>query len=234
VVERLGDVLKRLAIDAEIVAAGTEPPPEEPGPACPRCRDAGYMRADVPVGHPDFGKLYLCECRRQQVLEERKRRLERYSNLGPLARLTFNTLLPDGLGVDPRRLFARALAAAHQFAEQPKGWLVLIGPPGCGKTHLAAAIANARLAAGEPVFFAFVPDLLDHLRSTFHPESEVRYDELFETVRQAPLLVLDDLGTHSSTAWAQGPGKADAVDQSSLQSSAADGHYHQPAVGADG
>ena len=29
------------------------------------------------------------------------------------------------------------------------------------------------------------------------------YDELFEEVRQAPLLILDDLGTQSATPWAR-------------------------------
>ena len=48
-----------------------------------------------------------------------------------------------------------------------------------------------------------VPDLLDHLRSTFGPSSNVTYDELFEEVRSAPLLVLDDLGTQSATSWAR-------------------------------
>jgi DNA replication protein DnaC len=48
-----------------------------------------------------------------------------------------------------------------------------------------------------------VPDLLDHLRATFGPQSETTYDELFEQLRTAPLLVLDDLGAHSSTPWAQ-------------------------------
>ena len=48
-----------------------------------------------------------------------------------------------------------------------------------------------------------MPDLLDHLRATFAPGSDVSYDELFETVAIAPLLVLDDLGTQSSTQWAQ-------------------------------
>jgi DNA replication protein DnaC len=48
-----------------------------------------------------------------------------------------------------------------------------------------------------------VPDLLDHLRSAYAPDSEAGYDELFEGVRQAPLLILDDLGTQTSTQWAQ-------------------------------
>jgi len=80
---------------------------------------------------------------------------------------------------------------------------VLIGPSGCGKTHLAAAIANRCLRQGISVFFVVVADLLDHLRATFSPGSEVTYDELFDRVRNAPLLVLDDLGTYSSTPWAE-------------------------------
>jgi DNA replication protein DnaC len=47
------------------------------------------------------------------------------------------------------------------------------------------------------------PDLLDHLRSTFSPASEVDYDELFDQVRNSPLLILDDLGAESPTTWAQ-------------------------------
>ena len=83
------------------------------------------------------------------------------------------------------------------------GWLTLQGANGCGKTHLAAAIANRALANGSSVFFAVVPDLLDHLRASFAPGSEVGYDELFETVRNVDLLVLDDLGAQATTQWAQ-------------------------------
>jgi DNA replication protein DnaC len=44
---------------------------------------------------------------------------------------------------------------------------------------------------------------LDHLRATFSPSSQVRFDQRFEEVRRAPLLVLDDLGTESASPWAQ-------------------------------
>ena len=77
------------------------------------------------------------------------------------------------------------------------------GPAGSGKTHLAAAIVNEVLGRGQNAFFVFVPDLLDHLRSTFATVSEIPYDQLVEQVRNAPLLVLDDLGGHSGTPWAQ-------------------------------
>lgn len=163
---------------------------------------------DVPVGHPDFGKALLCQCRLQEEAEDRLTRLQRLSNLGPLARLTFDTFLPTGRpGQSADQLIqdrARyALVIARAFAESPRGWLVLTGASGCGKTHLAAAVANQSMANGQPVFFITVPDLLDHLRLTFHPQSDISYDELFEHIRNVPVLVLDDLGAQSSTPWAQ-------------------------------
>jgi DNA replication protein DnaC len=53
------------------------------------------------------------------------------------------------------------------------------------------------------VVFKEVPELLDHLRATYRPDSPVTYDQLFEAVRSAPLLILDDLGTESATEWAR-------------------------------
>ncbi len=123
--------------------------------------------------------------------------------MGSLSRFTFDSLLPQGRSAEPKNQpkFRLALEAAKTFAAEPKGWLVLVGPAGSGKTHLAAAIANERIKNGYPAFFQSIPDLLDHLRSAFSPDSEIAYDELFERVRNAPLLILDDLGAQTSTPW---------------------------------
>ena len=98
----------------------------------------------------------------------------------------------------------RALQQAVAFAEEPKDWLVFNSVAyGNGKTHLAAALANHVANSGEPVLFVVVPDLLDYLRASFSPNSQSRLDKRFDEVKGAPLLVLDDLGTESATAWAR-------------------------------
>ncbi|HUV52638.1 MAG TPA: ATP-binding protein [Dehalococcoidia bacterium] len=207
--ESLGDILKRnLTLKSTSGDTATSSKnkniEEAKKDECPLCKGRGWLCFDVPFGHPDFDKLVPCQCTQREFDKERLSRLEHYSNLGPLTRFTFDNLLPRGRSSDPQNheRFAQSHEVAKGFAENPKGWLVLSGPSGCGKTHLAAAIANYRLQIGHPVFFVTVPDLLDHLRTTFSPSSDVTYDELFERVRSAPLLLLDDLGRQSSTPWA--------------------------------
>jgi DNA replication protein DnaC len=164
----------------------------------------GYVRRDVPVGHPDFGKLFPCTCRSEEISRRRSTALRRMSNLDTLERFTFDAFEPEGHGLSPDRQanLQRAYERAREYAQKPEGWFLLRGGYGCGKTHLAAAIANAALERGLSVLFVTVPDLLDHLRGAFAPLSDQSYDERFEQVRSAPLLILDDLGTEYGTPWA--------------------------------
>jgi len=105
--------------------------------------------------------------------------------------------LPDAVA----RKLQQAYTIARNFAARPEGWLVLAGETGCGKTHLAAAIAHQQRDAGRPYTFVAVPDLLDRLRGV-GVGGRMR-DEYLDRVRTSGFLVLDDLGVHSDTAWAQ-------------------------------
>ncbi len=128
------------------------------------------------------------------------------SSLGLHADQTFGTFsLRKGerLLAEHVKSLEGAFQAAREFAENPAGWLVLTGDYGCGKTHLAAAVANYQASQGHPTLFVVLPDLLDHLRATFNPASSVTYDRRFEELRAARLLILDDLGTQSTTPWAR-------------------------------
>jgi DNA replication protein DnaC len=128
------------------------------------------------------------------------------SSLDLLAGKTFATFTDrrdEGLSQDETRSLEKAIKAAHDYAAKPRGWILFTGTYGCGKTHLAAAIANYRADLGDPPLFVMTPDLLDHLRSAFNPSSGTTYDRRFDEIRTAPLLVLDDLGAQSTTAWAK-------------------------------
>ena len=167
------------------------------GVVCATCEDFGFVRdADARFGDLNFGQLLKCpDCETAAM-----RRLEALRPLsgivGDLSHYTFeNFEQVTGASV--------AYREAEAWAKDPKGWLVLCGNFGNGKSHLAAAANNYLESRLKPVLFVVVPDLLDHLRATFAPGSPVEYDSLFETVKAVAILVLDDLAAENPTAWAQ-------------------------------
>jgi DNA replication protein DnaC len=166
---------------------------------CQICNDRGYLRYDVPVGHPSFGQVYACECRKLEMAHDRIDKLRRISNLSAFSGSSFEDFNADVPGTQA------AKEAAMDFALDPTHrWLVLSGPVGVGKTHLGVAIAQFAIEQHMMnAYFAAVPDLMDHLRSAFAPGATEGYDERFEEIRNAQLLVLDDLGTENATPWAQ-------------------------------
>jgi DNA replication protein DnaC len=177
-------------------------------PNCPHCHGAGYVRYNVPLGDPRFGRLEPCTCRAAEIAQAARSRLFEMSHLDRLSHLTFENFNPKGNKkakfMTPQDVHSLETAkeAAENFARHPQGWLLLEGGYGCGKTHLAAAIANYAVSMGTPTLFITVPDLLDSLRFAFS-NPETTFEARFEEVRNADLLVLDDFGTQNATPWAQ-------------------------------
>jgi len=163
------------------------------------------LRSDVPVGHPNFGRLEVCVCRQRDVSQQVRERLYSLSRLDELKELTFDTFQPrgqKGLGEKQASSLEMAFNQAQHYAKSLNGWLLLQGGYGCGKTHLAAAIANYAVGMGVPTLFLTVPDLLDMLRFSYDSE-DTTFEQRFNEIRNASLLVLDDFGTQNATAWAQ-------------------------------
>ena len=173
--------------------------------ACPICKGAGFVHPLLSSGQPDFSQVVPCRCVTGRLKKEKLGYLEKYSNIGALTRLTFDNLSPKGRKGDTalQQRFVHAYEAARLFADKPEGWLAFFGSSGCGKTHLTCAIVNHRLSSGQPAFYIGVADLLDHLRSAFSPTKDISYDELFEQVKNTPLLALDDLQVEGPSSWAK-------------------------------
>ena len=174
-------------------------------PGCPHCHGLGYLSQDLPLGHPDFGRLEICTCRQADIQDRIRQRLFSISHLDELRDLTFDSFNPRGrigLGQQQQDSIERAYNQARSYSKTLKGWLLIQGGYGCGKTHLAAAVADECVSLGVPTLFLTVPDLLDSLRFAYD-DKEVTFEERFEQIRDAPLLVLDDFGTQSATTWAR-------------------------------
>jgi len=171
---------------------------------CPICGGIGWLRRELPVSDPDFGQLVRCVCKENEINRSEQEHLYSASNLDSFKEMTLNSFSVQGrlgLGDEQIHSLQYALSQAQKFAASPRGWLVLMGTYGCGKTHLAAAIANACVEFGMRTFFLTVPDLMDWLRNSFDSK-DTSFEERFEEIRNIGLLVLDDLGAQNTTKWA--------------------------------
>lgn len=85
--------------------------------------------------------------------------------------------------------------------EPGRNGLFIAGPPGTGKTHLAAAIANHLIAQGKPVICMTMIDLLERIKRTYSATGGSESDVL-KIYKTVPLLVIDDIGKEPPTEWA--------------------------------
>lgn len=216
--KRLSDLINQTGslpqVDGQTSANNTPPiqalniicfDPEDATKPCPICGGLGVIKYGVEPGDPRFGKMFRCPNHPLEVDSAHQERMRRISNMDAFADKSFDNFELNIGGYSEKELLSLRMAfnMARNFAEEPQGWLLLEGMYGCGKTHLAAAVGNWRLKKGDMVLFITTPDLLDHLRSSYAPNAESGYDETFNRVRDAGLLILDDLGVENPSEWAK-------------------------------
>lgn len=100
----------------------------------------------------------------------------------------------------------RKYALMYADGKAQASWLVMLGSVGWGKTHLACAIAMRWFERGTGFRFITAPDMLDEIKETFGRTADdkgLMYEQVMEYFKTLPLLIVDDLGANSDTAWAQ-------------------------------
>jgi DNA replication protein DnaC len=183
--------------------------------ACEICGGKGYIFRKT-QHYPD-GAQVQCRCLKRTHAWRKTSALAQRSGLDEalLERYTFDRFHPEAAIADAegRRAIAEVQAICERYAARPKGWLVLSGSYGCGKTHLAYAVAGVLLNARRPVYIASVPQLLQTLREGYDKASREEVgdgaralrgqtcEERLALIQTAGLLILDDLGAEYRTPW---------------------------------
>jgi DNA replication protein DnaC len=167
------------------------------------CDGSGFYKEMRPAGHPNFGKLFACQCRLQQHAEQlAARQRERLSQFetemgGELAICSLeNYNLRRASSDKARQSMKQARDMCIDYANTPEGWIYLYGPTGVGKSHLAAATGRA-LANRNNLTLAYIsePELMKYLRQGWGQKGEESTDSRMTLLQEAGLLVIDDIGT---------------------------------------
>lgn len=167
---------------------------------CPNCGGTGWKI----VERDELSGAVRCEC----AAAERALRLDGDAALPPLyANASFeNFLLPRDNPIAYRELTEVFLAVrgyAREYPNTKQPGLLLMGPPGSGKTHLAVAALRALMAKGFAGLFFDYQNLLDKIRSGYDAASHSSDKEAYRVAMDAEILLLDDLGAHRVTDWVE-------------------------------
>ena len=107
------------------------------------------------------------------------------------------------LSKSAEKAFAKAMDYIMRWKEnreEGRG-LYFCGDVGTGKTHLAVAVMNELMTRKRvPSLFVTVPELLDNMRGAYNdPGRDI--DDWMDSVKNADLLLLDDLGAERANEW---------------------------------
>jgi DNA replication protein DnaC len=167
---------------------------------CPLCDDTGWK----PIDESGVRRVVRCDCWREQLGQHRLADAnipKRYQHCTFANFTAYNESLEGAL--EQARRVPERFSEARSLRDVGRG-LLLEGPPGVGKTHLAVAVLKQILdTSSARGLFYDTRDLLRVIRSTYDASIRTTELEILRPVMAVDLLVLDDLGAEKTSEWVE-------------------------------
>ena len=171
---------------------------------CSECKNILECKNEVngycymPNAHDDILEFAYVPCKYKVALDDKNKYLENvyYFDIPTSIR---EANMRDIKTVDKRRY--PVIKWIKEFIENDSNYkgLYLNGNFGCGKTYLISAMLNELAKRGRKVAIVYYPEFLRSLKETFGDNLE--YQSRFNTIKEAELLLLDDIGAEVVTEW---------------------------------
>lgn len=174
----------------------------KPNYECDKCKDTGYITTNY--------ETEMCSCMKQKLIDISYNK----SNLYRLKNENFANFNEDlyadtpniekyGINVSPRENIIKIKKSALEFIENFESTnqknLLFTGTAGVGKTFLSGCIANEILNKGYTVLYQTSPLLLDSIFNYKYSQKSSSSKELYDSLFNVNLLIIDDLGTENLT-----------------------------------